>query len=103
MAKGLGLTTATRGYILVDTTLKCGITNTYCAALMAHIVVPHVLCLYCLLACVLCTSNVLFTSFRIVYLLVFCLLVGVLFTCSCYVYLLVFCLLVCVLFTCFVL
>ena len=27
-AKGLGLTTAT-GYILVDTTLKCGITNTY--------------------------------------------------------------------------
>ena len=28
MAKGLGLTTVT-GYILVDTTLKCGITNTY--------------------------------------------------------------------------
>ena len=28
MAKGLDLTTAT-GYILVDTTLMCGITNTY--------------------------------------------------------------------------
>ena len=31
MAKGLGLTTA-MGYILVDTTLKCGITNTYTSA-----------------------------------------------------------------------
>ena len=31
MAKGLGLTTAT-GYILVDTTLESGITNTYTKA-----------------------------------------------------------------------